>query len=106
MTDDMSTLIISENAWAKILTDLHTIHSLSVFAIKDNMQRKLGFTPRVHHTWQDVKGIEVRWPRDNPEPLWSISEVHLDFYNENKRMMFEIKYSELIARYQRLTICE
>jgi hypothetical protein len=47
----------------------------------------LGFTPR-EHTYFDADDAEF------------YEEVHLDFYDEPKRTMFLLKYSDLISSHQ------
>ena len=79
----MSTLTMTKVAWLKILDELHKEYPKSVFAIREKMKTKLGFTVREHRGNHDENG-------------YLRSQIHLDFYNECKRTMFELKFSELI----------
>lgn len=46
------------------------------------MRKTLGFVSRDHLVWTEGKGYK--------------NEVHLDFYDEPKKTMFALKYSEFI----------
>lgn len=48
------------------------------------MKDKLGFTVREHREWTEQKGY--------------ITDIRLDFYNEPKRTMFLLKYSEYLDK--------
>jgi len=54
-----------------------------VFMLRDKMKQRLGFTVREHKYWD--AGL-----------VNQVFEIHLDFYSENKRTMFLLKFSELI----------
>ena len=74
----MKTVSIKRTHWDSVLADIRNDYPLSVFAIRTKMKSVLGFTHR-HGEWGD-------------------DVVYLDFYSENKRTMFLLKYSELITR--------
>jgi hypothetical protein len=93
----MSTLKLSEQAWNKILRELHTRHPPSVFAIRNRMKLKLGFTNRSHWELQDNNGNLLPMNSETLAYGNRVHQVHLDFYNENKRTLFELEYSELIT---------
>jgi hypothetical protein len=77
------------------------------------MKNKLGFTVREHRAW--VENIDYykqfkdyQNAQDSTNPLDLLlsfppergrtrTEIHLDFYSENKRTMFLLKYSEELA---------
>jgi hypothetical protein len=48
------------------------------------MKDKLGFTVREHREWTEQRG--------------SMVDIRLDFYNEPKRTMFLLKYSEYLDK--------
>jgi hypothetical protein len=84
------------------------------FFFRDNMKNKLGFTVREHHAWIENKdyarGVkEYNQAQLSPDELTMLltlppekgklqTEIHLDFYSENKRTMFLLKYSEELAK--------
>jgi len=53
-----------------------------VLLIREKMKKVLGFTSRRHHYF-------------NQEDDY-VEEIHLDFYDEPKRTMFLLKYSEFL----------
>jgi hypothetical protein len=56
------------------------------------MKRTLGFTVREHKAWvANPKPSEYDWDQGHTE-----FQIHLDFYSENKRTMFLLKFGELI----------
>jgi hypothetical protein len=77
------------------------------------MKEKLGFTVREHTAWIENKNYtreyaayeEAKNSPDAMNMLLSIppergrtrTEIHLDFYSENKRTMFLLKYAEELA---------
>lgn len=74
------------------------------------MKEKLGFTVREHNTWIENKNYSIDYAeyertKDNADELNILlslppekgryrTEIHLDFYSENKRTMFLLKYAE------------
>lgn len=77
------------------------------------MKEKLGFTVREHNAWIENKNYsreyaEYERTKDGPDAMDMLlslppergryrTEIHLDFYSENKRTMFLLKYSEELA---------
>ena len=77
------------------------------------MKEKLGFTAREHTVWQVNKDFdreyavyeEVKNGKNEIDILLSLppergrqrTEIHLDFYSENKRTMFLLKFAEELA---------
>lgn len=80
----MKPLILTRGQWDKIRTQLQTEYPRSVFLLRERMKAKLGFTPRDHHQY-------------DPNTRYYTDEVHLDFYSENKRTMFLMKFSEQLT---------
>jgi hypothetical protein len=54
--------------------------------LRNKMKRVLGFTVREHTEWIS-----------KPDGGYSDYQIHLDFYSENKRTMFLLKFSEVIG---------
>lgn len=68
------------NWYDNILPKLFEQHGKSI-GISWVCKRKLGFTVREHTEYQDING----WPEKNVE-------IHLDFYDEQMRTFFLLKY--------------
>lgn len=79
---------LERSTWSSLLTELHKLYPKSVLAIRQRMRDKLGFTPRDHRYF-------------DPRESRYIDVVFLDFYSENKRTMFLMKYSEFLSNDQR-----
>jgi len=82
----MKPVILTVDQWKIIRKELQTEHPKTVFMIRDKMKRVLGFTVREHNEWV-VK----------PDGGYGEYQIHLDFYSENKRTMFLLKFSEVIG---------
>jgi len=52
--------------------------------LSSRMKDNLGFTVREHREWTEQRG--------------SMVDIRLDFYNEPKRTMFLLKYSEYLDK--------
>lgn len=79
-------IILSEEVWAKLHKQLSKDNHSSVMLIRTKMRHVLGFTVRRHREWRhDMGGVQP------------IDLIHLDFYNEPKRTMFMLKYSEFLG---------
>lgn len=77
-------VILTESQWYKLREQIKKDYSNSVFLIRDRMKDTLGFTQR-EHTWYTLKdGYQT--------------DIRLDFYNEPKRTMFLLKYSEFLEK--------
>lgn len=66
---------------------MHTQHPQSVFLIRAKMKDTLGFTIREH--W-------IPQVADTGKYMYHPPTICLDFYNEPKRTMFLLKYSEYL----------
>jgi hypothetical protein len=75
---------LTVDQWQRIRTELHEEYPKTVFMIRDKMKKVLGFTVREHSRWD--AGLVNK-----------IFEIHLDFYSENKRTMFLLKFSHIIG---------
>jgi hypothetical protein len=86
-------IILSEKAWLNIYNRIAKEYPPSVLLIRDKMRSVLGFTSRTHSEWSDSH-VDIGGSRF--ETRWQITNIHLDFYNEPKRTMFLLKYSEFL----------
>ena len=83
----MKSIILTVNQWQQVRTELQTEHPTTVFMLRDKMKRVLGFTVREHKEWVPKM-----------DGGYSDYQIHLDFYSENKRTMFLLKFSEVIGK--------
>jgi len=88
-------IVLSEGAWLKIYNHIARTHPPSVLLIRDKMREVLGFTARRHEAWLDS---EVDTNDASYGTRWRVFNIHLDFYNEPKRTMFLLKYSEYLDK--------
>ena len=75
-------IVLTQSNWYKLREQLTSDHSPSVMMLSYRMKDKLGFTVREHREWTEQRG--------------SMVDIRLDFYNEPKRTMFLLKYSDYI----------
>jgi hypothetical protein len=87
-------IVLSPSSWKAIRDELHKDYPRSVFALRSKMRTVLGFNVREHRDWI----AQPKTPGDDLNFGYYEDQVHLDFYSENKRTMFLMKYSELIKR--------
>ena len=78
----MKPVKLTTNQWKRIRALLHEEYPKSVFLLRQRMREKLGFTVPEHGDWKN--GEHYYW-------------IYLDFYSENKRTMFLLKFSEVIG---------
>lgn len=74
---------MSHPGWDSLRDRLRRDYPQSVVLIREKMKKVLGFTPREHNYF------------DADDDAY-YEEVHLDFYDEQKRTMFLLKYSEFL----------
>jgi hypothetical protein len=89
----MKPVILSVEQWKAIRKELHEEYPKTVFMIRDKMKRVLGFTVREHKAWIDKPDTAG----DDLNVGYYQFQIHLDFYSENKRTMFLMKFSEIIS---------
>jgi hypothetical protein len=77
-------IVLTHPKWAKLRERLSNDYSPSVMMLSYRMKEKLGFTVREHLYWTKQGGY--------------ITDIRLDFYNESKRTMFLLKYSEYLDK--------
>jgi hypothetical protein len=88
-------VVLSESAWLKIYNQIAKEYPPSVLLIRNRMRDVLGFTSRTHEEWfeHDVERKNVGY-----NSKYCVTKIHLDFYNEPKRTMFLLKYSEYLDK--------
>jgi hypothetical protein len=77
-------IILTQSNWYKLKERLTSDYSPSVMMLSYRMKDKLGFTVREYREWTEQHGYMV--------------DIRLDFYNEPKRTMFMLKYSEYLDK--------
>jgi hypothetical protein len=75
-------ITLSPSQWEKLKIRLTNDYSPSTLLISYKMKEKLGFSVRTHQWYVENRGYQ--------------SQICLDFYNEPKRTMFLLKYSEYL----------
>ena len=78
-------------SWNTIYQLIAKNYPPSVLLVRSKMREVLGFTSRTHEEWFDQL-VDLRDVRYNTK--YFVLTMHLDFYNESKRTMFLLKYSE------------
>jgi hypothetical protein len=77
-------LTLNPSQWEKLKNRLRSDYSPSVILIRDKMRNTLGFVDREHRWYTEQRGYQT--------------QICLDFYNEPKRTMFMLKYSEYLDK--------
>ena len=85
MSDIIKSVVLLESDWETLLAQLRIDHPLSVTLIREKMRRVLGYTVRDGH-YTDLYD------------LYSTRIVYLDFFDEKKKIMFLLRYSDLIQK--------
>ena len=80
-------IILMHRQWEKLKNRLTNDYSPSVMMIRDKRRKVLGFVEREHRWWTEQHGY--------------MSHICLDFYDEPKRTMFLLKYSEYLDERER-----
>lgn len=87
----MKAVILKHREWDRIFAQIKQdyANSPATYLIRGRMRDELGFTQREHETWSnnweegDHSGVDWRDAR---------SEIHIDFYSEQARTYFIMKY--------------
>lgn len=80
----MKALRLTLNEWQKINIEIAKHYPRSVWMVRTKMRKVLGFMPREHREWNEERGYRTM--------------MHLDFYDENQRTMFLLKYGDFIGK--------
>ena len=83
-------VILTEKQWAEIYNIIAKNYPHSVLLIRDSMKETLGFTVRKHREWVSEYGYDGYGNY--------VETINLDFYNEPKRTMFLLRYSDIIGK--------
>jgi hypothetical protein len=86
---------LSKLQWLKLREKLIQDYPRSVILLRWKMLEVLGFTVRHHEEWVD-RNVESR--DFGYGTKYRQETIHLDFYNEPKRTMFLLKYSEYLQK--------
>lgn len=78
-------IVLTHEKWAKLKTRLANDYSPSVMMLSYRMKEVLGFTVREYQAWREEGS---KWN--------AVSDIRLDFYNEPKRTMFLLRYTDYI----------
>ena len=94
----MKPVTYTKQEWDVIWERIKNDYPKSVWLVRSNMRKKLGFTPREHQEWLGY------WDDASPEDRRAgrhgyKTTIHLDFYDERYRSLFLLKYgSEPVAK--------
>jgi hypothetical protein len=80
-------VILSQKQWADIYNHIAKNYPHSVLLIRNKMKKVLGFTVRTHTEWSVINGT-----------VHPTTTMRLDFYDEPKRTMFLLRYSDIIGK--------
>jgi len=86
-------IILTKEKWFRLLERLGQDYPKSVKMVRWKTKEVLGFTAREHEEWHDrnVSSREVGYGT-----RYRVTTIHLDFYDEKKRTMFLLKYSDYV----------
>ena len=96
-------IVMSPGQWDTVLDRIKQREKPSVYLSREKMKEVLGFTVRDHREYVKDPDYEARLPQDKDD--WSYMEpagwfegkmnvhtVRLDFYDDQKRTMFLLRY--------------
>lgn len=86
----MKPVILTVRQWQDIRTQLQEEYPKTVFMLRSKMRAVLGFTVREHKEWVHVPKMDGGYNEIQ-------MQIHLDFYSQNKRTMFLMKFSEVLG---------
>lgn len=91
-------IVMTPMQWARVFEKIKKLEKPSTYLSRSKMREVLGFTNRNHEEWVKVDtsnrqrsdwDIDAEgWFKDRVQE----HSVHLDFYDEQKRTMFLLKY--------------
>jgi len=94
----MKPIILTPMQWSRIFSEIKKREKPSTYLSRAKMKEVLGFTNRNHEEWVKIDTANRQhadwdidaegWFKDRTQEL----SVHLDFYDEQKRTMFLLKY--------------
>lgn len=80
----MKPIVITTEQWKSLKERINNDYPPSVRLVREKMKRVLGFTPRFYEEWDNSTGRMIN--------------MHLDFFDEQKRTLFLLKYSEYVTQ--------
>ena len=90
-------IVLSPEQWLKLRAKLSQDYPRSVTMIRWKMKEVLGFVDREYEEWVEYADTASR-RRSGLGTKHCIQTICLDFYNEPKRTMFMLKYSEYLEK--------
>ena len=90
-------VVLSEKAWLKVYNQIARTYPPSVLLIRNRMRDVLSFTSRTHEEWFE-HDIDPDRKNVGYNTKYCVKTIHLDFYNEPKRTMFLLRYSEYLDK--------
>jgi len=110
-------IVLTPSQWRKLKGRLDNDYGRSTMMISWKMKEVLGFTVREHSGYRPRTARELD-DYDRSDNIWHETEkdrkfhrenIHeyvtcLDFYNEPKRTMFLLKYSEYLDKFGKTTL--
>lgn len=88
-------IILTEEKWNTLYEKLKKDYPLSVVLIRPRMREVLGFLPRSHEEWSK-RELTIDRRDVGFHTMQHIVKIHLDFYDEKKRTMFLLKYTDYV----------
>ena len=85
---------MTPDQWESLKEKLFEDYSRSTVLISYKMKEILGFSVRTH----------TEWPEDLTWGQGPVTTIRLDFYNEPKRTMFVLKYSEYLVKSSKMDL--
>jgi hypothetical protein len=85
----IKTIVLTQDQWNRLYDQFKKDLPLSVILIQDKMKNHLGCTIREHEEWEPV---------NNDYYGSRVVTTRLDFFDEKKKVMFLLKYSEFINK--------
>jgi len=85
----IKTIVLTQDQWNQLYDQFKKDLPLSVILIRDKMKNYLGCTIREHEEWEPV---------NNDYYGSRVVTTRLDFFDEKKKVMFLLKYSEYINK--------
>ena len=82
----MKPVILTVRQWRDIRKQLQEEYPKTVFMLRSKMRTVLGFTVREHKEFVPKM-----------DGGYNEMQIHLDFYSQNKRTMFLMKFSEILG---------
>jgi hypothetical protein len=85
----IKTIVLKQDQWERLYEQFKKDLPLSVVLIRDKMKNYLGCTIREHVEWE---------PINNDYYGSRVVTTRLDFFDEKKKVMFLLRYSEFINK--------